>query len=184
MKMCFLDMDGTIVDFVKGALAAHNINLSVEDFYKDHLGEWDMAAVMGVSVPDFWSVLNKDFWANLPWMEDGQRLLEMLEGRFGRENMMLVTSPSLTEGLHEGKILWMKFHLPEHYSKPSGHIFTNRKHLLSNRDHILIDDNTDMVDRFISYRDGHACLVPRAWNKLHDLRDRAVETVAECIGVK
>lgn len=183
MKKCLLDMDGVLVNFVKGSLDIHNISTSVDEMYANHPGEWDFVKILGMSPPAFWKPMDEEFWAKLEWMPDGQDILRMVEQRFGQENVVIVTSPSSNYGCHAGKLRWMERHLPRHYSKSKGHMFGSLKWLMSNPNHILVDDHNENVDAFASYNGGQICHVPRIWNRLHEQRHRTREFVAERLGL-
>jgi len=178
-----LDMDGVIVDFVRGSLEVHNLKMTTEELYKDHYGQWDFVSILGMSDAAFWKPMNEEFWAKLEWTHDGETILKMVEARFGQKNVVIVTSPSQNYGCHSGKLRWMERHLPRHYSRPSGHMFGSLKHLLSNPNHMLIDDRDANLDSFANYNNGKICHVPRLWNKHHANCKKTVEIIGENLGL-
>jgi 5'(3')-deoxyribonucleotidase len=175
MKIALLDMDGVIVDFVAGAMRAHGISKTQEQLWEGSLGQWDMAPLFRVSWDEFFRPMSEDWWANLDWTPDGEAILKMVEERF--DQVVIVTSPIMTTGCHEGKLRWMRRHLPKKYSRGSGHIFATPKHLMSNPSHVLIDDRDENVDRFRAYGGGVAVEVPRISNRQHPRRHWTLDEV-------
>ncbi len=179
-KNCLLDMDGVLANFVQGSLDIHNIKMDAEMLYAGHEGQWDFVKILGMSQPAFWKPMDEEFWAKLDPMPDAFKILELVEARFGRENVMLLTSPSNNYGCHAGKIRWMERHLPRHYSKTAGHMFGSRKELLARPNNWLIDDRDQNVDDFRSHG-GIGTLVPRVWNRFHNIRASALDFLKEAL---
>lgn len=181
MKVALLDMDGVIAHFIRGWLNLRGFAEHEDHYYAGREGTWWFNELVGVSVEDFWAGIDEEFWATLPWTPDGRQILDAVEQTFGRENVVIVTSPCSNRGCHDGKLRWMREHLPKHYSSSKGHIFGSAKHLLANPDHVLIDDHDDNVDKYHTYKDMRAPYVhvPRISNRRHAERGRAASIVAE-----
>lgn len=63
MTKIILDLDGVLVDFVKGASRA--LRKPVPDVFPGY----DIAAAFGMPPAQFWnSLIGSQFWKNLPWM--------------------------------------------------------------------------------------------------------------------
>lgn len=153
--VCFLDLDGVLVDFVKGAYKLHS-----QPYDPAARIPYDFMSTFGISNNEFWAPMDFDFWAGLGWTTEGKELLRGLERLFGQENIVLLTSPCLTVGSVEGKIEWIRQNLPAY----SRQFFVGPcKHLAAGPDKILIDDHDDNCIKFLAYG-GHARLVPRPWN--------------------
>ena len=151
--VCYLDLDGVLVDFIRGALRVHNKELPIEDV------RWDFHEQVGIPNNEFWEPMGFDFWANLDWMGEGQDLLRGIEGLFG-ESVVLLTSPCLTVGSVEGKVDWVKRNIPGYQRR----LFVGpAKHLLASHCKVLVDDHDVNVDKFREHG-GKAILVPRPWN--------------------
>lgn len=162
---CLLDVDGVLTDFVGGLLAVHGIK---DDPYHrpENLGLWNTNEALGMSAEECWGPLNCfEFWANLDFKEDAHMILEIVESKFGRENIALLTSPALFN--HEcssGKHYWIDKHLPRY----RGRWFIGEgKAFLAAPDRVLIDDRDKNYDEYI--QKGPAILLPRPWNRLHKL---------------
>ncbi len=168
MIKCFLDMDGVIVDFVGGACKLHGI----PNPYPKHKGIWDFVELLDMSAKDFWAPMGEDFWANLEPTPDYERILAHTVNKFGEDNICILTSPCATAGCIEGKKKWIKKHL-----KLKHVLFGSSKHFLARPDAVLIDDAEHNVDPFVQHG-GKGILLPRMWNKKHNISELAVEHLA------
>jgi 5'(3')-deoxyribonucleotidase len=168
---CFLDLDGVLVDFVKGALDYWD----AEDFVVDH---WDfdktLSAKLKINVEYFWGCLDQGFWEALEWTPDGKDILAACEEKYGGE-VYLLTSPCATEGCAEGKTNWVKRNLPQYQRKL---FIGSAKHAFASPDKTLVDDSDTNVKKF-SQAGGKTVLVPRAWNEMRHLKDSAASCVKE-----
>lgn len=165
---CLLDLDGVLVDFVGGAAKLHGFDPALAV-------RWDFMADVGLTQNQFWSPLGEDFWANLPWMPDGMRILAIVEKAFGPENVCLLTSPCDTDGCMQGKLRWIRKHLPVYNRR---YLMGSAKEFCASRDSLLIDDSDSNTTKFAT-AGGWGVLVPRPWNVLAG-RD-PVEWVHTCL---
>jgi 5'(3')-deoxyribonucleotidase len=146
----FLDMDGVLVDFVKGALRAHNISTYDPD------GRWDMCEVLQITAEDFWGPLNTvEFFENLEPTEEFDFIMNLTDGH----ERYILTSPSNRGPVAHGKYNWLSRYLPH---LPT--IMTDQKHLLAYTGGFLIDD----CDKYIDSYFGPKVLLPRPWNRNKD----------------
>lgn len=151
--ICFLDMDGVLVDF-SGA---------VENAYGIKMDRWDFDDfIPGVTKEEFWLSCTEEFWANLPWTEEGKDILRIVENFFGKDNICLLTTPCLTKGSMEGKRRWIEKHLPGYLDQ---FLMGKPKHFCAGPQSILIDDSDKNINKFLYYG-GRAILIPRPWNML------------------
>lgn len=155
--VCYLDLDGVLVDFVRGTFALHERHLHLEDV------TWGFPAQIGftgVEDPTFWAPMGMEFWSSLPWTDEGPSLLSLLETLFG-DRIVLMTSPCDTPGAVEGKVEWIRKNLPNYRRR----FFVGPpKHLAAGPGKILIDDYEGNADSFVA-EGGQAVLVPRPWNR-------------------
>ncbi len=155
--VCYLDMDGVLVDFVGGALAVHGEELPAADVRWGFPGQIGFS---GVNDPLFWEKMGFSFWSSLSWTREGQALLHGLERMFG-ENIVVMTSPCDTPGSVEGKVAWIKRELPAYRRR----FFVGPpKHLAAGPGKLLVDDHDGNVDKFHA-AGGNVVLVPRPWNR-------------------
>jgi len=175
MPKCLLDMDGVLVDFVGGALDLLGLDPKIYD-KPESLGNWDIVALSGMEPANFWEKMGYDFWLNLPWTKDGQEILNFALAQFGFENICLLTSPCTTEGCMEGKLAWIKKHIPEFGRR---YLIGPSKEFCVNPDHYLFDDRDENIEKFVEHG-GKGVLVPRPWNKLYRLRHDPIGHIVWC----
>lgn len=156
MVSIFFDVDGVIADFVGGVLKQHNR----EDIPRKDV-RWGLEAQLGIAPADFWRPLGFEFWANLPVLEDGWKLLQQAEWMLGVTNIGLLTSPCDTPGCIDGKRKWIRQFFPEYERRT---FFGSAKHLFAGPTKILVDDNDDNCRKFME-AGGQTLLVPRPWNE-------------------
>lgn len=173
----FLDMDGVIVDWTKAAMEFHGLN------YPQYPcpGRWDWVGHLGLSPKVFWKPLSREFYANLPWTEDGPEILKIIVDTVGWDNITILTSPILQGGCAAGKIDWLQREIPE---LDRQFLIGPQKHLLASPNNVLIDDAQHNIAKW----NGPRILVPRIWNynmnlnPLTYIKERMVyyETIIGC----
>ena len=129
MYTIFCDMDGVIVDFERG--------------YKELTGHYTK------NHPDnanFWEPIDKEgpsYWANLPWMPDGQELW-----RYNKKyKPYILSSPSRSQTSRVGKDAWLKMHLQNSYKKAYFYP-RHQKQLFAGPNKILIDDLPNTIQEW------------------------------------
>jgi 5'(3')-deoxyribonucleotidase len=169
---CFIDMDGVLVDFVGGALRAHNRQM--ENWPP---GEFDMPKVLKMRCQDFWAPLTgAKFWAELKPTPEAHELIALLEARFSSRELCILSSPTTDPQCLAGKLQWLCRRLPGYERR---YLLGPEKHYCASPDCLLIDDADHNVDRFRE-AGGCAILFPRPWNRLHAVPD-PLAYVADCI---
>jgi 5'(3')-deoxyribonucleotidase len=165
--ICFLDVDGVLANFNKGAFLALGL-----EYRPDHpaLRRWDWYTYFGISIEGLNAVCDWAFWAGLEWTPDGHEIMELVESTFGRKNVYLLTTPMPNVGSESGKSIWVRRHLPDYLDR----LIVSRapKHIFAGPDRVLIDDNTDNI---VHFREGGGQAVPvaRPWNIWRE--DRTIE---------
>lgn len=150
--MIYLDMDGVICDFVKGALALHRLPTSLADTM-----QWDMPKHIGVDETEFWLPFGFEFWRDLPETPEFHAIVS----RVRCKNYCILTTPPPVhcEEAIEGKREWLGkrgiFNAK----------FAHRKYMLMRPGDILIDDANHNIDAAIKHG-FDARLLPRPWNRL------------------
>lgn len=150
-----LDLDGVLVDFVRGSFVAHGKALPLKGIH------WDYWTQLGITEKEFWEPMGHDFWANLSWTKEGKKFLAYMELIFGVENITLLTSPADTPGAVEGKVAWIRRELPDYRRRYSVSAAPKASSSCSAR--ILVDDNLGNVEKYRA-AGGPTILVPRPWN--------------------
>jgi 5'(3')-deoxyribonucleotidase len=122
----YCDLDGVLVDFVKGYKDLTGIDIS---------GQWHDSS-------EFWDPVDKagyDFWINLSWTKDGKKLWNYIE----KYNPEILSTPSRQNDSRIGKHDWVKKELPGvHLILRSA---KNKKEFAS-PDSILIDDRDSNIE--------------------------------------
>lgn len=152
--VCFLDMDGVLVDFVTGAHKLHNKPLVMADI------RWEFDKTFGISGEDFWSPMGREFWAGLDWTPEGKELLRGVEKIFGPHNVCILTSPCQTPGCRDGKVDWVTREIPQYERRM---LMGSAKHHLAAPNKMLVDDYDGNCDKW-NLGGGRAVRVPRPWN--------------------
>lgn len=160
---CLLDLDGVLVDFVGGACRFHGRKNPYVFDPVNTRGQWDVVGLLGMDPTEFWQGLDRYFWRSLDWMEDGREILEVVENKFGKENVCLLSLPCDTVGCCDGKREWVREHLPD-YSRRL--LLGSAKEFAASPERVLIDDYPSNVERF-GEAGGQSLLVPRPWNVLY-----------------
>ena len=99
-------------------------------------------------------------------MFDGQEIEEIVRRKFGLGNIYLVTLSMPNLEAWSGKAAWVNKHLSFYNTRLI--ITTASKLLLAGPNTLLIDDRDKNVEEFRK-AGGQAILVPRPWNKNHDM---------------
>lgn len=158
-----LDLDGVLVDFIKGAKQLHR-----KDYpYHPHnpstqheMTPWELEPVFEMDGPELWEPMGFDFWANLDPLPHMNEFLELLESKFGEENICILTSPIRTDGCIDGKMSWIKKNIPRYKRR---FLVGPAKEFCAGPSRALVDDSHTNVDKF-RQAGGHALLVPAPWN--------------------
>lgn len=125
----FCDMDGVLVDFIKG--------------YYDLTG-YDMTGQHRTD-PNFYEPINDagyNFWINLEWTKDGKKLWKYIE----KYDPTLLSAPTKKDDSRVGKMDWVKRELPS--TKLILRSPGNKKEFASPVS-ILIDDLSSNVEQWI-----------------------------------
>lgn len=165
-----LDLDGVIIDMV-GGMEKH-FDIKIKEW---PVGERLLEKVFDMSPKRLWANLGFEFWANLKWNVDGQRILTKLIMAFGEENIVICTSPTLHPQAAAGKMAWIQNQLPDFSRR---FLIGPAKEFLAHREAVLVDDFDYNVDKFREHG-GHAILVPRPWNSNHELD--TLPHIEECL---
>lgn len=152
-----LDLDGVLVNFVRGAHLAHGREPVARV-------EWNFFEPWGMTPVEFWAPMGFDFWLNLTWTDEGRELLRGLEGLIPSDRIALLTSPCDTRGGVEGKVEWVRRHMPDYRRRL---LVGPPKYLMAGPGKVLVDDHEPNVDGFLG-EGGRAVLVPRSWNRRAD----------------
>lgn len=164
MLKCYLDLDGVLVDFTGPAHAAHGIKFS-HDSWPYEFGSYSWPPPAGLDKQEWWDKFDGDFYEYLPWTRDGKEILEIVEKKFGKENICLLTSITLEPTVASGKIKWITREMPD-YAKMFSITPARAKAFSASKDIVLVDDSHKNTDEFRA-AGGYAVCVPRPWNRYY-----------------
>lgn len=170
----FLDMDGVLADFDRGACRVHGV---LWDSLLAHRqpGHWNLRPPLSkalgqktvMSSNQFWAPIHAErdtFWSSLPATDWMAELVNRVQSF--RLEWYILTAPSLCATSYYGKALWVKRWFGSEFE---GMIPTPHKQLLAKPDTVLIDDRESNVQRFCD-AGGHGILFPTQGNRLHHVQ--------------
>jgi 5'(3')-deoxyribonucleotidase len=149
----FLDMDGVIVDFVRGCCNLFKVDYKSLVFR----GHDFLHASFGYTYSAFWEAIRREgseFWKELRPYPSADKIIEKLTER-GR--VVFCTSPIYAESL-EGKAAWLNKWYPY-----MPFVMTRDKWLVAGPGKVLVDDRLENIMEFESHG-GRGILFPRPWN--------------------
>lgn len=156
----FLDMDGIFVDFDEGVRRHYDVEW--------HPTEWKIPyKEFGTTFDQFWEDIDDaDFWSELPWTEDGKRIVSLVEPL-----KPTILSASFLDGATAGKMAWLTKNYPDTMKDGQRRVLIangkEAKQAIAGPGKILIDDNNDNIDEWAN-AGGIGILYPRPWNRLAD----------------
>jgi len=166
--ICFIDMDGVLVNFRKGICKAFGRD--------DPSNNWTFWEHWPVLFKEIDAVCTEQFWAGLDWTKEGKQILEMVEVTF--DNIYFLTTPMPNPGSATGKELWIEKHIPQYKNRT---IITRApKGLFAGPDRVLIDDNDQNIHSFVE-AGGQGILIPQPWNELHNWSDMVLEVLGNSL---
>jgi len=130
MYIIYCDMDGVLVDFEKGYYDLTGVH--TKQFAKGDYTFWEPISKEGAS-----------FWANLPWMPDGQELWRYIK----KYKPNILSAPSQDPSSKIGKEAWLKMNLQNSFKKAYFYNRANKK-LFAGPNRILIDDMKQTIDEW------------------------------------
>lgn len=161
MVEVFLDLDGVLVDLVKGLCKYHQVVNPLED--PKNYGRYDIRHMIGVSQESFWGVLDHDFWLDLDWTPFGPSILTEVLKYVPMEQVTILTAPTGFPHCVDGKISWINKHLPKF-----NYFVGRKKAVIAGFNKLLVDDHDDNVDEWVA-AGGPAIQVPLLSNRFHGI---------------
>ncbi len=169
IKTVFLDMDGVITDFNK---------VVCEQFDFPHPPQkYDYFDPIRSEVN---SICTFEFWRSLPWTDDGRDILGAIKDTLGLDKIYFLTAMMPNIETASGKMMWLRDNLPVYIKRTILLPLGVPKSFLARPDTLLIDDSDKSVEGFEA-AGGQGLLVPRPYNQLRTLSDRASQHVKHCL---
>ena len=164
----YCDMDGVLVDFVKGAVDQINKDIKnealtsediqalrdkLEKMGKKKVEEMDLHINSSLAIDEARRYMykrlagDKKWWAELPWMSDGKRLWDFIK----KYDPLILTTPMKDKASEEGKLIWVEYNLG--IPRARVNFSHNKYEFAKNGDNpnILIDDF--LKKNVVPYRD-------------------------------
>lgn len=173
MPICFLDLDGVLVNTNKGL--ERNLGISLHPWKK--IGIYDICeAYPEISREDLNNTMSLDsFWAELePYAHTGS-FIKYLERLFMPDNIFLLTKPIDNSLCYKGKYEWVQKYLPQYKNQL---FIGTSKYACANSRAVLIDDSDENITRFVEWG-GHAICFPQPWNSLNEYTDVQLKYVKD-----
>lgn len=165
-RVCFLDMDGVVVDFMSYLIEKfggdRNILINSEKYPLPFPLDYYVPEHSKEKVYTDWKVDDWVAMKKLPWADE---LISYLEFVFGVENIYFCSDPGIPgtqwfEISAIGKGKWIQQNYPRYTERL---ILTKKKESLASPNKILLDDTESVFTSFVA-RNGGAVLVPNYWN--------------------
>lgn len=164
----FLDMDDVLNCFTMSAL--EYVGCGGDAVYNPRHG-WNIVAAinslhpsMQFSEAGFWRAIDRKFWATIPKSSECDWLLETCSSLVGRENVCILSAPTLDPDCLAGKMEWIYRFMPIWMHRQF--LIGPRKYFCARPDALLIDDRDRNVTDFYIHN-GQAITMPRPWNRFH-----------------
>lgn len=154
MKKLLLDMDGVIVDFIRGVIEYHKLDIAYEDVLLD------ISKQSRMDPRDFYEPLSEEFWTSLKWTPDGGKILSGILDFVDVSQICLCTAPLMTKGCAQGKINWIEQNLPVFRRQ---YLIGTAKQFAASPTTLLVDDSPRNCSEFAE-AGGAYFLYPRPWN--------------------
>ncbi len=160
----YLDMDGVVADFVRGACIVHSKPNPFTDprTVSECIGVFELIDIWGITKEQFWRPiddLGQSFWRLLHRTPEASEIFT-LASSFG-ERLAFLTAPSDDPGCVPGKRQWIAREFP---GTPVIFASASAKRLMAHPGALLIDDKDSNCEEFYA-AGGNVILVPRPWNK-------------------
>jgi 5'(3')-deoxyribonucleotidase len=168
----FLDMDGTILNFV--GRVCEVLGLNEESVLKNWpLGSWNICEAIKVPEKDLWAKidgLGESFWSEMKpydWCDELFQFCQQIAPTF------ILSKPTHHPSSLSGKVKWLQKWKGKDFSN---FILTSNKEMCSRKGSILIDDHDFNIERFSKF-DGESILFPMHANSRYYLSHKSVEVV-------
>lgn len=161
----FQDLDGCLVDFVRGACSVFENKFGYE---KEDINDWEK--YLGIDL--FWITLKEtpNFYTNLPWMKDGKELWNTLVKT--DHHLAVLTGCPRGRWSEPQKLAWCERELGDNASIIS--CTTDKKHKwCTGKDCVLIDNREKTEENWVK-KGGIFILHTNTENTLRKLRELSI----------
>lgn len=172
IKRICLDIDGVLNTMQQTLMQHGGIVGFTDDQYPTDIGFDIVSAINRLSGfqkftnSSFWNSVPRSLWATCPKSDEYDLILRGAEWLVGKDNIILLTSPTRDPDCCAGKMEWIYAHLPKWLHRQF--LMGPTKEFCARPDTLLIDDADKNVNAFTA-AGGVGLLVPRPWNSKHVL---------------
>lgn len=170
--LCMLDMDGVLYDFVGSACKEHNLPSPYGSTNCN--GVFEMETCWGMTEEQFWApIKTREFWEFMPKTPEADDIVNFLIGKFGEENICILSNPSAQDNSIGGKKACIKRDYP---MLAKSMLFGSAKQFLAGPGRYLVDDRDKTIIAFESFG-GVGITVPRSWNRMYFNKDHVMREI-------
>jgi hypothetical protein len=182
----FLDLDDVLNQFTLYALQSVGCPVGPYEYnkFKPKWGRDIVAAANALhetknfTVDSFWGAIDRDVWATTPRSQEANSLLHLCVELAGKENVFILSTPTLDPDCLAGKLEWIHAEMPKWIHRQ--YSISPRKWVCASPEAVLIDDSDENIDQWRGAC-GVGIVMPRPWNKLHEYTSHAYEWVQDCM---
>jgi 5'(3')-deoxyribonucleotidase len=167
-KRIFLDLDGVLVDFIRGVHESFG-----QPYIPCEVTDWYWYKGWGLTTEEVAAKCMVDFWANLHWTPDGREIFAIVKHFCPAKNIFLVTTPMDNVESYAGKMIWVDKNLGREWLDRLFITRTSKEIFARNLDCLLIDDREENCLDF-ERAGGSTILVPLYHNRLRSDCSRRV----------
>lgn len=176
IRRIFIDLDGVLNRFQGWVFKRLGLDYDPLS-YKQYPVEagWDIVKAANIIAGEerwttsaFWKSVTQDVWATVPLSDEAHWLLGHCEQLVGRDNIAILTSPTLAPDCAAGKVEWIQQYMPKWLQRQF--FIGPKKRLIAAPDALLIDDSSDNIDEWVK-AGGKGLIVPRPWNRANSIKN-------------
>jgi len=162
---CLIDMDGVLTNWIEGMCKCANIDNPYEDPENYGIPRLNNTKNCPLKNEDMYKIMYRyAFWYNLKPLKHAQCIINTAFKVFGKDNVSILSKPSLAPNSLTGKFDWLRNNFPEMIDK---FIFGIDKSFCAREHNILLDDLPENTEAF-NEAGGKAILMPAINNERHE----------------
>ena len=167
IKTIFLDIDDTLNNFTLHALNWVGCKVPKHDWFDPEWGRDIVKAAnyyhtSSFTEKEFWDSIPEECWATAPKTNYCSWLIGRCVQLVGKDNVCILTSPTLDPRCASGKMIWIQDHMPEFLQRQ--YLIGPPKQFCAHAGALLIDDADKNVELFRE-AGGESWIVPKPWNR-------------------
>lgn len=162
---CLIDMDGVLTNWIDGVCKYANIDNPYDNPENYGIPRMNNTKNCSINNRQIYKIMDDyDFWYNLKLLKHSKCIINTAFKVFGKDNVSILSKPSLSSNSLTGKFDWLKKHFPEMLNK---FIFGMDKSFCARKHNILLDDLPENTEAFTN-AGGISFLMPAINNERHE----------------